>query len=86
MIKSEAVKLIKQKNKNDPEWFCPLIKTRCEKTCINYNKGFVYNPNISPNEILVNAKRADFEIQTAYCSNAMFIETILECPHGKKDE
>ena len=86
MIKSEADILVKKKNKKDPNWFCPLIRDLCEKNCLNYGSAFVFNPNTPPNENLVDAKRNDFEVQSPYCSNAIFTEISLMCPHGKDRE
>jgi len=81
MTKIEAEKEVRKLHKKGPSWFCPLIREKCRTDCINYCKAFVYNENGKQSGNLIDIKRDDFQIQTPFCSNAMFIETALECPN-----
>jgi hypothetical protein len=83
MTKTEAEKEVKGLNKKKPTWFCPLIIDMCRVDCVNHMSAFYYTekPQTSP---LVDTKRDDYIVQKPFCSNAMFLETELFCPHGEK--
>ena len=83
MTKKEAESKVKEINRTGPIWFCPLIKERCVPECLNFSRAEVYNKN--GNGKLRDTKQDDYQIYHQFCSNAMFMETVI-CPGGMIDE
>lgn len=81
MTKAEAEKQVTELNSKTPDWFCPLIRSMCRTDCIVYVKAFHYTEHPQTNGKLVDIKRDDYQIQEAFCNNAMFVEMELMCPN-----
>ena len=82
MKKSQAEAKVEEINSKGPQWFCPLIQDTCNPQCINFSKAYAYNEN---DKSLRDIKQDDYQVYHQFCSNAMFMETMI-CPGGMSDE
>ena len=61
----EADAKAKELDAQDAEWFCPLIKEQCRKTCVCFSKASI---------VCRKYDKVPFTVYPPRCENAMFTE------------
>jgi len=82
MTRQEAEAEVKELNKVEPKWFCPMIKDMCRKDCINFVYAYVEEIEHKSNGMLHDIKDDNFQTGGFVCSNAMYIGDMLPCAGG----
>lgn len=71
MTKEEAEKeLAKILESPQGMWFCPLIKEKCDTSCVCFVAAYIDVGDLFSD--------AGYYMQQAYCGNAMFSETTIQ--------
>jgi hypothetical protein len=80
MTRKEAGHALEAMKNEEPTWFCPLIKDKCRKDCVNFYMPFILNTN---DTLLHDTNSNDFEIGGFFCTNSQFsgLKTAFSCPN-----
>lgn len=73
MTRQEAEEKIKEINETELKWFCPMINAQCNRMCINYEKPYLYHPEMDRGLFDAKAHTQGYYIEGNVCTNAMFI-------------